>query len=223
MDTDGPMATPTDAQVLTLAQWLSPAFPIGAFAYSHGLEAAVDMSWVCDPATFEAWLIDVLECGAGRSDALLLAAAYKATNPLALEEIDATAHAFAASAERLLETQSQGAAFCKLTYSVWETQLDAMLYPVALGAAARCESLPLALTSKMYLHAFASNLIAAAQRLLPLGQTEGQAILRRVSALCGDIADTSAHGDLDCLCTTAFLSEIAAMKHETQNSRIFRT
>ena len=217
------MATPTDAQVLTLAQWLSPAFPIGAFAYSHGLEAAAEMGWVRDPETFEAWLIDVLDCGAGRSDALFLAAAYNAPDVIALAEIDATAQAFAASAERLLEAQAQGAAFCKLTDSVWGMQLDALLYPVALGAAAKRENLPLALTSRMYLQAFASNLIAAAQRLLPQGQTEGQAILWRLAGLCGEIAETSTHGDLDCLCATAFLADIAAKKHETQHSRIFRT
>lgn len=223
MDTGGPMATPTDTHILTLAQWLSPAFPIGAFAYSHGLEAAVEMGWVHDLADFEAWLIDVLDCGAGRSDALFLAAAYDAPDATALAKIDATARAFAASAERLLETQAQGAAFCKLTDGVWDMQLNEFLYPVALGAAAKREGVPLGMTSKIYLQAFASNLIAAAQRLLPLGQTEGQAILRRVSRRCSDIADATQAGNLSKLNSTAFLSDIAAMKHETQYSRIFRT
>jgi urease accessory protein len=217
------MATPTDTHFLTLAQWLSPAFPVGAFAYSHGLEAAVQMGWVSDAGSFEVWLNDVLDCGAGRSDALFLAASYHAPDASIHAEINAKAHAFAASAERLLETQAQGAAFCNLADGVWGTQLGELLYPVALGAAAKCEDLPLALTCRMYLQAFASNLIAAAQRLLPLGQTEGQAILRRVTGLCGDIAETSTHGDLSCLGATAFLSDIAAMKHETQHSRIFRT
>lgn len=223
MDTGGPMATPTDAQILTLAQWLSPAFPIGAFAYSHGLEAAVDMGWVRHPGSFEAWLIDVLEFGAGRSDSLFLAAAYHAPDVAVLANIDANARAFAVSAERLLESQAQGVAFCKLTNHVWGATLDELLYPVGLGAAAKCEGVPLALTSKMYLQALASNLIAAAQRLLPLGQTEGQAILRRLSGLFSDIADATLDGGLERLCSTAFLSDIAAMKHETQYSRIFRT
>ncbi len=154
---------------------------------------------------------------------MFLVASYGAPDAVALAEIDAIARAFAASAGRLLETQAQGAAFCKLINGVWGRQLNELLYPVALGAAAKIERLPLALTSRMYLQAFASNLIASAQRLLPLGQTEGQAILQRLATPCSDIADTAAHGDLDCLSATAFRSDIAAMKHETQNSRIFRT
>ena len=214
---------PTDAQVLTLAQWLSPAFPIGSFAYSHGLEGAVDMDWVNDPASFEAWLIDVLECGAGRSDALFLAAAYHAQNDDQLAEIDAMARAFAASSERLLEAQAQKKAFCKMVNAVWGTRLDGLLYPVAFGAAAAQQELPLALTMRMSLQAFASNLIATGQRLLPLGQTEGQGILRRIGGACDSIAMASEDGDLTQLSTTAFMSDIAAMKHETQYSRIFRT
>lgn len=223
MDTDAPMATLTDSQILTLAQWLSPAFPVGAFAYSHGLEAAVDFGWVRDAAGFEAWLLDVLDCGAGRSDTLFLAAAYHAQDTDTVSEIDASARAFAASFERLLEAEAQGAVFCRLMAAVWGTQPNHLLYPVALGAAAGAEGLPLALTSKMYLQAFASNLIATGQRLLPLGQTEGQAILRRLGELCAAIAEDTADGDLTALTSTAYLSDIAAMRHETQYSRIFRT
>lgn len=217
------MATPTDAQLLTLAQWLSPAFPVGAFAYSHGLEAAVDLGSVCDADSVEAWLTDVLDFGAGRSDALFLAASYRAVDAVELADINAVARAFAASAERLVESHAQGAAFCKLTDGIWDTHLGTLQYPVALGAAARCEGLPLALTSKMYLQAFTSNLIAAAQRLMPLGQTVGQAILRRLAGPCSVIAETTLDGELTQLSSTAFLSDIAAMKHETQSSRIFRT
>ena len=223
MDTDAPMAMPTDGQILTLAQWLSPAFPIGAFAYSHGLEAAVDLDWVRDAAGIETWLIDVLDCGAGRSDALFLAAAYHAREAGSVAEIDRAARAFTASAERLLEAVAQGAAFGRMMTALWKTQPSDLLYPVALGAAAQARGLPLAMTSKMYLQAFASNLIAAAQRLLPLGQTEGQAILLRLAGPCGTIAETTSDGNLMALTTTAFLSDIAAMRHETQSSRIFRT
>lgn len=213
----------SDAHVLTLAQWLSPAFPVGAFAFAHGLEAAVDIGWVRDPAGFEAWLIDVLDCGAGRSDALFLAAAYHAPCVDTLAEVDATARAFAPSSERLLEGQAQGAAFCRMVNAVWDTGSSDMLYPVALGAAAKHQTLPLMLTSRMHLQAFASNLIAAAQRLLPIGQTEGQAILHRLSGTFDAIAADTSDGDLTRLTSTAFLSDIAAMRHETQHSRIFRT
>lgn len=217
------MDTPTDTHFLMLAQWLSPAFPIGTFVYSHGLEAAVNMGWVRDAASFEEWLKDVLDCGAGRSDALFLALSYQASNPVALAEIDATARAFAASTERLLEAVGQGAAFGKLMNDIWSLRLDNLLFPVALGTAAASQDLPLSLTSRMYLQAFASNLIASAQRLLPIGQTEGQAILLRQTGLIMKIAVDTKDGDLSQLSGTAFLSDIAAMKHETQYSRIFRT
>ncbi len=140
MDMGGRMATPTDAQILTLAQWLSPAFPIGAFAYCHGLEATVAMGWVTDADSFEpgcAMFSTVARDG--RMRCFWRRRSMRRT-PMALAEIDAAARAFAASAERLLETQAQGAAFGKLTNAVWDMPLDALTYPVALGAAARPKS-----------------------------------------------------------------------------------
>ena len=223
MATDGPMATPTDAQILTLTQWLSPAYPVGAFAYSHGLEAAADQGWVTDAPSLEAWLEDVIWHGAGRSDALVLAAAWRAENADTIAEIDATTRAFAASKERLFETTQQGASFTLITSDIWGGDLSGLTYPVALGAASSRNGLPLALTQTMYLQAFLSNLVAAGQRLLPVGQTAGQAMLQRLSLTLPELATQTAHGDLDHLGATAFLSDIAAMKHETQYSRIFRS
>ena len=140
-----------------------------------------------------------------------------------IAQIDATARAFAASKERLLETTQQGASFALVTSDIWGGELSGLIYPVALGVAASCHGLPLALTQTMYLQAFLSNLIAAGQRLLPVGQTAGQAILRRLSQTLPDLVKETAHGDLDHLGATAFLSDIASMKHETQYSRIFRS
>ena len=212
----------TDA-VLTLAQWLSPAYPVGAFAYSTGLEAAVASGWVTDGSGLEDWLAEGREYGAGRNDALLLAAAYRAETPEALAEIDATARAFAASKERLTETEAQGRAFVAVTQGIWGGDDAPLTYPVALGAAAAREGLPLALTQSMYLQAFLSNLVAAGQRLLPVGQAEGQAILARLTRRLAAVAEATQHGDLDTLSATAYLTDIAAMRHETQTTRIFRT
>lgn len=223
MATDAPMVTATSAQILTLSQWLSPAYPVGAFAYSHGLEAAADQGWLRDGSDLEAWLQEVLEHGAGRSDALFLAAAWHANAAADLAAIDATACAFAASQERLLETRQQGRSFGLVTEAIWGSQLAGLTYPVALGAAAAAEGLPLELTQVMYLQGFLSNLVAAGQRLLPVGQTEGQQILQRLSCRLPAIADQTRDGDLSQLSATAFLADIAAMKHETQRSRIFRT
>lgn len=223
MATDGRMVTATNSQILTLTQWLSPAYPIGAFAYSHGLEAATDQGWVNDPAGLEAWLETVLDHGAGRSDALLIAAAYHAENAHDLRDIDKTARSFAASKERLLESDQQGASFAKITEIVWGGELAGLTYPVALGAASRQENLPLGLTQSLYLQAFLSNLIAAGQRLAPIGQTAGQQMQYRLSDRITAIVDAASNGDLTQLWSTSFLGEIASMKHETQYARIFRT
>lgn len=209
--------------VLTLAQWLSPAYPVGAFAYSHGLEAAVEAGRVRDGATLKDWLATVLWHGAGHNDALLLAAAWHAETRAELDRIDASARAFAASRERLLESAQQGTAFCIVTGAIWDGGFADYTYPVAIGAAAAREALPLPLTQAMYLHAFLSNLVAAGQRLLPVGQTEGQAMLRRLTARIPALAEATAKGDLARLSGTAFLTDIAAMHHETQTTRIFRT
>lgn len=219
----GRMVTATSAQTLTLTQWLSPAYPIGAFAYSHGLEAATGQGWVADADSLQAWLIVALEQGAGRSDALLIAAAYHAKNPHDVRAIDDTARAFAISKERRLESEQQGASFAKITDSIWGGDLAGLTYPVALGVAARRADLPLDLTQSLYLQAFLSNLVAAGQRLAPIGQTAGQAILNRLSTRLPALADATAHGDLSQLTSTAFLGDIASMKHETQYARIFRT
>lgn len=225
-----PMSTPTthtnpmrtDA-VLTLAQWLSPAYPVGAFAYSHGLEAAVAAGWVPGGAALEDWLGEVLETGAGHNDALFIAAAFHADGPEAVAEVDAIARAFAASQERLTETVQQGQAFQAVTAGIWGGDPTPLTYPVALGAAAARGALPLDLTQSMYLQAFLSNLVAAGQRLLPVGQAQGQAILHRLTARIPAVAAAAQTGDLDSLSATAFLTDIAAMHHETQRTRIFRT
>lgn len=213
--------TTMSTDVLTLAQWLSPAFPVGAFSYSHGMEAAFDAGWIADAESLEDWLADLLTHGALRNDATFLAAAYHGDTPL--DEIDALARAYAPSAERLLEARAQGAAFAKVVGAVWGADLDGLTYPVALGAAAAREALPLDLTLTLFLQAFASNLVAAAQRLGPIGQTEGQRILRDLTPLIEQAARDAAPGDLDTIAACAFLSDIASMRHETQYARIFRT
>ncbi|MEX0309236.1 MAG: urease accessory protein UreF [Tateyamaria sp.] len=217
------MATATDLHVLTLAQWLSPAFPVGAFAYSHGLEWLIETGDVSDAPSMETWLRDILDLGGGRADIQFLAAAWHAPDRDALEETDALCRAFASSAERLRETTLQGEAFCRTVADVWHRDLPPLTYPIAVGHAARLNDLPLPLTAQMYLQAVMSNLVAAGMRLIPLGQTDGQRIIHTLTPLCADIADDAITQDLSHLSSTTFLGDIAAMKHETQHTRIFRT
>lgn len=210
----------TDA-VLTLTQWLSPAFPVGAFTYSHGLEAAFEAGWIKDAAGLETWLTDLLTLGSAHADAHFVAAAYHAKMPLA--EVDRAARAFAPCRERLLEAEAQGRAFCDVVGHVWDADLAGLTYPVALGRAVAIEGLPLELSLTLYLQAFVSNLVSAAQRLGPIGQTEAQRVIRTLGPICEETAREAADGELTHIASSSFLSDIAAMKHETQRSRIFRT
>lgn len=203
---------------LTLVQWFSPSYPVGAFSYSHGLEWAIEAGDVRDAAGFQHWLSDILTHGAGRNDAILLAAAYRSDDP---QNVDALACALAPSKERLLETQLQGQAFARTTSAIWPVTLPDLTYPVAIGVAAKALNLPVQQTLALYLQAFAGNLTLAAMRLVPLGQTEGQTVLAALAPLCACIAAQPL--PLDDLGSCTFMADIASMKHETQYTRIFRT
>ncbi len=215
--------------VVTLAQWLSPAFPVGAFAYSHGLETAIQGGTIARADDLQNWLWDVLEHGSGRNDAILLRAAYACTSPSEAEVVNQTAIAVSASRERVLETQLQGNAFAQTTAAIWgsdgilDPDTTALCYPLVVGHAAARMQFDVDLTATMYLHAFASNLVSAAIRAVPLGQTEGQRVLAALVPLCEQIAHETLDATLEDLSSTAFLSDIAAMQHETLQPRIFRS
>ncbi len=212
---------PTDARaVQILAAWLSPAYPIGAFSYSHGLEWAVEAGDVTSPATLEAWTADLLAHGAGRTDAILLRHAYAAPDPAPIAELAA---ALAPSAERLLETTQQGAAFARTTAAAWGLDLDPAPYPVALGRAARLMDLPVDLTVTLCLQAFAANVVSAGVRLVPIGQTDGQRITARLLSLAARIAAETEAASLDDLGGCAFRADLASMLHETQTTRLYRS
>lgn len=220
METTAPPETLTPSQMLMLTQWLSPAFPVGAFAYSHGLEAAVQAGAVTDGPAFAAWLDGVLRFGAGRNDAILIRLSASSADPAPL---DALNRALQPSDTRALETEQMGAALCETVAAVWAAMPRGLTYPVALGQAARAQGMPVIPVVQMALHAFAANLTSAAIRLIPLGQTEGQRILDACAPTCLAIAEhtrTARRGDLG---TAPLLSDLHAMTHDTLYSRIFRS
>ncbi|MEO0823886.1 MAG: urease accessory UreF family protein, partial [Pseudomonadota bacterium] len=141
-----------------LLAWLSPGYPVGAYTYSHGLEHAVAAGDVTGPAALSAWIADCLEHGAGRTDAILLAGAMRAPEDEALAE---RARALAASRERLLESEAQGAAFATVTAAARGPALAPAPYPVAFGRAAAAHGIAPALAASLYLQAFAANLVSA--------------------------------------------------------------
>ena len=219
---------------LPLHIWLSPAFPVGAFAYSHGLEAAVDHGDITNAATLQAWLDDLVRFGSLRSDALLVACAWRAAvagDMAGVIEINDLALALAPSKERHLETAAQGNAFITAAQASWPCDLlaelagaaDTIAYPVAVAVAAAAHAVPLAALLDAYLVAFAGNLVSAAVRLGPVGQTDGQKIIARLVPALREAAQIAATGTLDDLGSAALRSDIAAMRHETQYSRLFRS
>ena len=207
--------------LLTLIQWLSPSFPIGAFAYSHGLEWSIARGDVHDADSLRAWLVATLRHGAGRSDAILVAHALQPDCDLrALSDLAA---ALAAGVEREREMLEQGAALTEATNALTGTRHAPMPYPVALGAAARPLGLPADTVVALFLQAFAGNLVSAAVRFIPLGQSEGQCVLAALQALVAAIATEAATAPLEAIGTAAFRGDLAAMHHEIMSPRIFRT
>lgn len=215
----------SEAGLLALTQWLSPAFPLGSFAYSHGLEAAVAAGEVADAAAVERWAGDVLAHGAGWNDAVLLALALApGADHAALAD---AARALAASRERLEETEAQGAALAATVSALTGRDLPAMPLPVALGLAAAPLGLPPDRVVALALQAFAGTLVLAAVRFVPLGQTEGQRILAALAPailrLAARAVRAAAAEGLDALGGAAQGADRAAMRHETMDVRIFRT
>ena len=215
-----PMPTPSDARLLTLTQWLSPAFPVGAFAYSHGIETAIHEGWIADANSLEDWLRDCLSDGSGCADAIWMRLAYAADDPL---EIDANARSFAIAEERLREAERQGFAFVATVNAVWGLALPDMMLPVAVGRAAKLVELDIDTTVVLYLQTFVANLTSSAIRLSPIGQTAGQKVIRNLQPLCLQIAEDTKNADTTEVFGNAFLSDISAMAHETLEPRLFQS
>ncbi len=203
---------------LTLAQYLSPAFPIGAYAYSQGLEQAMTEGTVHDATTLTGWVAAILTHGSARSDAILCAHA-RHSDPETLSDL---AYAYAASAERHTEMRDQGAAFATVLHILTGQPHPALPYAVALGHATRSLNLPTPEILALFLQSLAAQLISAAVRFIPLGAAEGQATLARLAPLISQTAADCAIAPLS-LTTATIGADLAAMRHETLPVRIFRT
>lgn len=231
----GALAEGEAAALYRLMTWLSPAFPVGGFSYSSGLEWAVEVGDITDTASLADWLDAMLGDGSGFCDATFLVHAYRATEAgetAALNEIAELAAAFVPSRERQLETTSQGRAFIDIVRAAWNADgLDAviaacstpMVYPVAVGVVAAMHAVPLAPTLHGFLHALVSNWISAASRLIPLGQTDSQRVLVRLEAAVAATANRALDAALDDLGSATFRADLAGLRHETQYTRLFRS
>jgi urease accessory protein len=215
-----------------LLLWLSPAFPVGAYAYSQGLERAVEARLVHGRSDVEAWLADLFACGAARSDLIVLSAALRAQQVVDLAHINAFALALQPSAERYLETTQQGGSFLDTVSASWpHAGLDtfrsavrgAVAYPVAVGVTAAAHAIPVSDTLSAYGHAIASNLTSAAIRLSLLGQTDAQRVLATLSPVIDQTARFAETSTLDDIASATFSADLASLEHETQYTRLFRS
>ena len=208
--------------VLRLLTWLSPAFPTGAYAYSHGLEWAIETGAISDGDTLHAWIADVLTHGAARNDAILLRHAHRTSGDFGTLNELATANA--SSRERLMETLDQGTAFVAAAAAWQPPELPSpVAYPIAVGAMAGHHGIDEETTAAAYLQTFTANLISAAVRLVPLGQSTGLRVLAALEPTILQVATATRTATLDDLGGCAFRSDLAAMRHETQYTRLFRS
>jgi urease accessory protein len=213
------------AALLRLLTWLSPAFPTGGFAYSHGLEWSVEAGDVCNETALIGWIDDLLTHGTLWQDAILLRHAHRGDD---LPALAALATALSAAPERRLETCAQGAAFA-LAAAAWPAPMliawgDAPLpYPIAVGILAAAQDVGEEDAALAYLHAAAANIISAAIRLIPLGQAAGLRAQAALELTILSTANRTRTATLEDIGTSCWLSDIAAMRHETQYTRLFRT
>ena len=217
---------------LRLLSWLSPSFPVGAFAYSHGIETAVDSGLVRSSADLESWIGAIITHGAGFADAVFLCHAWRAAacgdGPSA-QRVQACAVAFRGSAEAALESSAQGRAFLTALAAGWPDLAvrseagSEPAYPCVVGAAAGLGGIPLPDTVLAFLHAFATNLISAGVRLMPLGQREGVRILAALAPVTARAAAAALGTDLDDVGTATLRVDWTMARHETQHVRLFRS
>jgi len=222
-----------EASLLPLMLWLSPAFPVGSFAYSQGLEWAVENGDVRDARSLGGWLVELLTFGAPRADAVLFAESFRvaeAEDWEALVETNDLAIALAGSAERRLETTAQGAAFVAAARNAWDceplrrlAEAERVAYPVAVAAAAAGHGLPLEASLQAFVLAQVAAAVSAVVRLGPIGQTDGQKIQATLIPRLRALAREAASSTLADLGSCAFRADIASMRHETQYSRLFRS
>jgi urease accessory protein len=223
-----------ETSLYRLLSWLSPAFPVGAFGYSHGLEAAAESGAVSDAASLQSWITAIVVHGSGRIDGDILRNAYRAAaadNLAALGTVNRHGLAYRATAELARESACQGTAFVATCSAAWPDPFlaefaqstEAVCYAAAVGAAAGRGAVPLRDALIGYLQAMAANLVSAALRLALIGQTEGQRIVAALEAVVLRAADAAMTRDPADFGAATLAVDLASAAHETQYTRLFRS
>jgi urease accessory protein len=228
------------AALYRLLAWASPAFPTGAFSYSHGLEMVAADGIVHDRASLESWIAATVSHGGGRIDADILRDSWRAAtmgDDAAAAEANRRGVAYRATAELALESGQQGAAFLTAYHAAWRVddteesspliggrgQGEGHCHAAVFGAATARAKIPLSDALTAYLQTFAANLMSAGLRLGIVGQTDGQRILAALAPVVGAAVTASLARDMADFGAAAFAVDLASMAHETQYSRLFRS
>lgn len=211
---------------MRLAYWLSPAFPTGAFAYSHGLEFAFETGLIKTREGFKNWLRIVLEEGTGWSDAALCSLSWRADgDSAALQHLSDFGLSLAGSSERLKETTEQGTAFLKAA-SFWALQThlpERTPLPICIGAATRDAGMDHVAVLSLYLSSTLTNLVQAALRMGRFGQDDGVAIAAALEPVIIAQAIKASTATLDDIYSATVIADLAAIEHETLPTRVFAT
>jgi len=224
--------------LLRQQNWLSPTFPTGSYSYSHAIEWAVEARHIHDRISLVDWLEADLRYGSGRNEAIFFMEAWRcAVNEdcARLIEIAELATAYRSTSEFALETSQQAAACLTTLRRVWPdifiervaTLLSekkiAPVLSVVLGFRASREAIPATLALPAFLQSCISNLVTAAVRLVPLGQTDGQLAIAELEPAVVAVAEKSQQANIHDLGSAAFMVDLASASHETQYTRLFRS
>ncbi len=235
MTTDMTTETMTPDVLYRLVTWLSPAYPVGAFSYSSGIEWAVEAGDITDAKSLRHWLEAMLADGPGMNDGIFFSQAHRATanaDDVTLLEVAELAAAFTPTRERYLETTNLGRAFVDVTDAAWPCPALAkfrklyngpVAYPVAVGVACAGHDIPPTSATHAFVTALTTNWISVGVRLIPLGHTESQRLLRALEPAVTRTAQRALAATLDDLGSATFRADIASAMHETQYTRLFRT
>ena len=204
---------------LRAVQYLSPAFPIGGFAYSQGLESAISSTLVTDAASLQDWISSQLLHGSGRTDAILIAHARQGD----CDGLADLAYALAPSLERDLEQREMGRAYGAQMAGLMGADFPSLPLPVAIGHSMRGLDLPTADILALFLQGFAAQMVSVGVRFIPLGQSAGQAVLAALAPLILRVAEQAANAELSEISSSTIGADMASMAHETLEVRIYRT
>ncbi|MGH8736628.1 MAG: urease accessory protein UreF [Burkholderiales bacterium] len=195
--------------------------PVGAYSYSGGLEAAIEVGLVRDAASAQGWIGDVLEHTLARMEAPLLLRMIEHPDPAWNELLLAGRE----TAELRAETLQMGYSLAALLRNLGlEAIEDAEIsFPLAYAHAVRCWRLEARESLVVYLWAWLENQVMAALKAVPLGQTDGQRILLALGARLEALAARAARLRDDELGNFAPRLAILSSRHETQYSRLFRS